>query len=525
MMGLSTSQPAKSSSITPFNLFQLPTEVIVKILALLDVKELLASQLTSRRLREIISDSLVLQYHIQLAASGLCDGPVNEISTAERTNALQAYNKAWLELGWSSHDIIELSGPGMPHFSDGIAVSLSSDRRALVVNQLPSRLRKLEAHCWTLTFDFVIAGFAVDASQDLVAIVPVSATPNASQWCESRILLRTLSAGESHPLTIPSGVLQLQDGRQPSLEEDTTNICGDHLGTVVYEGSLGMLAIWNWKTGQAEWSMPMDKGMSQWCFLDDAHIVFPKNVSSALGARQRRLHVHRFREDPSAAPHSRFARAPPAQRVFALPASRFPRGSSMGARLLSRPETRTAPHAQPRGVFCPDPADALLTLELWAYSDFDWEVSDLHIPPRLLLAPPAGHAGTDTDPVPWEAWGAPLARTGMGHPRDMAPLGPFAYGMRRIAWNCGLLSRDEPKTVSVYDLHPGRVAQALRCGDRRKRVQNAGGAQPYILSEVLLPEAIQDADPIGIKIAMCGDALVVFELGEHDANKLHVLTF
>jgi len=52
-----------------------------------------------------------------------------------------------------------------------------------------------------------------------------------------------------------------------------------------------------------------------------------------------------------------------------------------------------------------------------------------------------------------------------------------------------------------------------------------GKERPYIHSEVPLPQEIQEADPIGMKFAMCGDALVVLEFGDHETNTLHILTF
>ena len=110
------------------------------------------------------------------------DGPFSNATTSERLAALHEYTDAWRDLSWSAYDKIDIPGTVMPQFSDGVAVYLSKDRHELTVLQLPSKLRRLEAHRWTLKFDFEIARFALDAAQDLLAVVPISAAPGLSQW-------------------------------------------------------------------------------------------------------------------------------------------------------------------------------------------------------------------------------------------------------------------------------------------------------------------------------------------------------
>jgi hypothetical protein len=97
--------------------------------------------------------------------------------------ALDAYNEARRGLAWSAYDRIDIPATNaMPQFSDGLVVASSRDKRSLIVHRLPSKLRGLEARRWTLAFDFTIAHFALDASQDLLAIVPVRASTSPSLW-------------------------------------------------------------------------------------------------------------------------------------------------------------------------------------------------------------------------------------------------------------------------------------------------------------------------------------------------------
>lgn len=115
------------------------------------------------------------------------DGPLSNATTAERMAALRDYTDAWRDLSWSAYDKIDIPGSMMPQFSDGVVVYLCEDRRSLTVLQLPSKLRRLAAHSWTLTFDFVIARFVIDAAQDLLALVSISSTPGPAQWYASPI--------------------------------------------------------------------------------------------------------------------------------------------------------------------------------------------------------------------------------------------------------------------------------------------------------------------------------------------------
>ena len=396
-----------------------------------------------------------------------------------------------------------------------------------------------------------------------------SLTRLPARRCEPRILLRALSTGEPHPLAAPSAspasTIELSESKlQPSMDSDTTSIHGSYLGTVVQGGATDELAIWNWKTGVREWTMSLDKGIGQWCFLDDAHILFPKNVfvgNPALRARQRRLHVRRFRSNSSET-----------ERIYVLPDPRSPLGSSMGARLLSHPtpDPSASHSAFAAGeLFHPSAEDHLLTVELWAYYASGWEVTDLHIPTRVLLLSESESESESPQGariVPWDAWRNAITQSPpLEHPRDMAPLGPLAHGMRRLCWNCGSNARterfravppaqnsdsssplriiDNSKAVSVWDLHRGRTEQALSalqgcgsdsgdgpaaiqlascpCGgggdstdDSEASTAQKGTEWPYLHSEVSLPQEIQEADPIGIKFAMCGDALVVLEVSK-----------
>ncbi|KAI0249029.1 hypothetical protein BJV78DRAFT_1284286 [Lactifluus subvellereus] len=177
---MSVMAPRSTTSSKTTKFFQLPTEVVIKILALVDINELLACRAVSAP-NQILSESLSsIQYHIHLATSGMCDGLQSGVSTTERMAARRP--KTRLGEDWLVHDKIDIPASGMPQCLDRLVVSFSQDRKAVTVHQLPSKLRALEACHWTLGFKFAIARFTVDASQGLLALVLLCATPSPAQW-------------------------------------------------------------------------------------------------------------------------------------------------------------------------------------------------------------------------------------------------------------------------------------------------------------------------------------------------------
>ena len=98
----------------------------------------------------------------------------------------------------------------------------------------------------------------------------------------------------------------------------------------------------------------------------------------------------------------------------------------------------------------------LLAVELWSCSAVGQEVSDLRTPTRVLLPPPqspraerpsttnssSNVSDRDQAAVTQEAWSPGVATAlhpaPLGHPRNLAPLGPHSRGTHCLAWNCGI---------------------------------------------------------------------------------------
>ena len=83
----------------------------------------------------------------------------------------------------AAHGKVDIPVPWMSQFLDELVVSFLEDRKAVTVHQLSSKLCALLGAChWTLGFKFAIHEYTVDASHDLLALVPFCATPSPAQW-------------------------------------------------------------------------------------------------------------------------------------------------------------------------------------------------------------------------------------------------------------------------------------------------------------------------------------------------------
>ncbi|KAH9164773.1 hypothetical protein EDB89DRAFT_1911921 [Lactarius sanguifluus] len=137
------------------------------------------------------------------------------------SGSLCEYTDAWRDLTWSAYDKIDIPGCVMLQFSDGVIAYLSEDRWALTIHQLPSKLRQLATHRWTLEFDFVIA--------------PIFPRCHTRPACAGPLQRHAWPLAMPHPLTSPSaalaGTIELAESKlQPTMDGDTTSIHGSFLG-------------------------------------------------------------------------------------------------------------------------------------------------------------------------------------------------------------------------------------------------------------------------------------------------------
>ncbi len=133
---------------------------------------------TCHALRDVISNSTSLRYKLALCKHGMCDGPRNGLSRAEKLVLLAAYVTAWGEIDSAVPEEVELfAGLGYPlDVSGNILVfykptaqnKVPGPHRELLVCRAPSAIRRIELAHWVLTVPFGITDICIDASQDLL---------------------------------------------------------------------------------------------------------------------------------------------------------------------------------------------------------------------------------------------------------------------------------------------------------------------------------------------------------------------
>lgn len=102
------------------------------------------------------------------------------MSAASRLELVESYEEAWRTFSWSRHLTLDLPPPHeAPYVSGGFLVmpvregDVEGAIRSFLVQSIPSPLRGVPERGWQIDFDFVIKCFVIDATQDVLAVIPV----------------------------------------------------------------------------------------------------------------------------------------------------------------------------------------------------------------------------------------------------------------------------------------------------------------------------------------------------------------
>ncbi len=112
-----------------------------------------------------------------LAARGLCDGPPSPVTPVRRLELVKAYDEAWRTFSWNEHLILELPYPHEAPYVSGNTLVLPIHEvrgviRSFIMQSIPSPLRGVLGRQWRIDFDFLVGPFVIDATQDLLVVVP-----------------------------------------------------------------------------------------------------------------------------------------------------------------------------------------------------------------------------------------------------------------------------------------------------------------------------------------------------------------
>jgi hypothetical protein len=234
-------------------LTSLPVELILKIFALLDWRTTLVCRGVCKFFRSIAEGERA-QYEIELAVSGMVDGPPSPFTTSDRLALLKERNAAWESLRWvESQDIPMTDGHIWELY--GNVFAQSSMPNVLHFRQLPSKYRKIEEKTWGVALDIHVRDFTMDPAQDLLVLVEEPSLPSTDITTRSiRIHLRSLTTGDRHRLAPQPATLRVV--HDPDLQNVratyTLQVCDNLLGILIShpEDADSELTIWDWTTGK-----------------------------------------------------------------------------------------------------------------------------------------------------------------------------------------------------------------------------------------------------------------------------------
>ncbi|OBZ73464.1 hypothetical protein A0H81_06795 [Grifola frondosa] len=213
--------------MSPARVLELPVELFVEILKLLDSSELLLCSLVCRSFYDVIRRSLELQYRIELAADGMIDGPPDWTQKVEIPvpGACQAY---------------ELVG-GV--FAKSMSVGILPGSRHMISTWLPTRTNA--AHT-VVTEDLGVAtrDFAIDTSRDLLVLVDADEMQGPA--LRVKVHLRTISKNTPHPRATQR---ELVAEIPFHIGSSFIQIVDDVVGMFFWVHGPGLI-IWNWITGE-----------------------------------------------------------------------------------------------------------------------------------------------------------------------------------------------------------------------------------------------------------------------------------
>lgn len=134
------------------NILELPREILLLILCCLSTApDILSAQLSCRTLRQIVHESDLVQYILQLAIAGLEDfgNWSSATSISDRVEALKRRQRAWAQLEWQSTIRIQHPDRLFRAHSFQIADSylvMLEDNGLIYLTALPSNFRTSTSH-------------------------------------------------------------------------------------------------------------------------------------------------------------------------------------------------------------------------------------------------------------------------------------------------------------------------------------------------------------------------------------------
>ncbi|GJE98558.1 F-box protein [Phanerochaete sordida] len=236
-----------------WGLDRLSVEVVVEILAYLDYIDLLSCRRVSRKFDFIVTDTLALQYKIELGMIGYEDGSANS-SLLSRLASIQRERRAWKDL--SLKHVQSISVPSQDWIEarshkDVISGRIPDHPGQLDLMYLGSsfpeheRVRRIE-------FDTRFDAHYIDPGQDLVILASLTQPLDAAGMRPSpKVYLRTLTDQKPHPRARQSFIDLASYGFPATsfVRRAKIQVSGAYLAFTVQKSlTVEAIFVWHWPT-------------------------------------------------------------------------------------------------------------------------------------------------------------------------------------------------------------------------------------------------------------------------------------
>ncbi|KAG1750126.1 hypothetical protein EDB19DRAFT_1629386, partial [Suillus lakei] len=267
-------------------LVQLPPELLCHVLVFLDAYDLVRVRKICKVLKEIVDNSEILQYTIDLSYFQMI--PVGSSETdvppATRRKRLRLHDDAWQRVEYKLKFTLPSSMLGQIYAFGG-GIYGSAEENCIRFARLPAASDSCDLYQWSHPVDITtLVDVTFCAAQDLLIVV---ARPPDLQNHVYDVHLRSLTTNDTHPHAAQPFLKALDKdniGRQilGSMDRVKVQIIGDYISILCRDvlgntGSfLDCLQLWDWKSEKGyQFVHLFDCGISDCSFItEDKFLVF-----------------------------------------------------------------------------------------------------------------------------------------------------------------------------------------------------------------------------------------------------------
>ncbi|KAJ8091671.1 hypothetical protein PM082_020906 [Marasmius tenuissimus] len=391
------------------NFIELPSELLLAILSLLDGRSIAYSSQVNRSLHTLVTSSSILCYKQQLFIYKKDDNVSNRASVAEKLRLLKREESSWRHCQPGFHVKVPLTfNPGSVYdLASGVYILGEDGRQTLRYIDLPSNpVQELK---WKAFMPQVeskeprsIVDFAINLHEhNLISLITESRSRNGNtSLFKLELRLHEFSTGKPHPqakrTTLPITNSEHQYGVQPAVN---CEIVGDHLALVAYfwrdPTAPCDVLVYNWKTGER--LMKVAGNSSTYggiIFLSVDKILLPNILENTLEIWK----IPSPGEEPPEGPMLRLGlfQTAPNYNIRYISCRAEPNPAPLNAVMRTdRPFYASA-----------DDAIVLLHLRIQGMGEFSLLTVFVHRSALLKIA----EDGSETDvPIPWNEWAPNIA--------------------------------------------------------------------------------------------------------------------